>query len=192
VRLDRRWIALHLPHEGNMCLLEEVLAWDLRQIVCRAVSHRAGDNPLRAHGRLAAICAVEYAAQASALHGALQLHSVHADVSDEGAGRDRLAVDAGARFGLLASARAVELSVQALDQIVTDLLVRVRQLHTDGHGALYAFSIEDQAATSDGAEGRDLLALGSPRRALVQGRLSVLLDAARAASRRHGAASRAP
>jgi predicted hotdog family 3-hydroxylacyl-ACP dehydratase len=191
VRLDRHWIAMHLPHQGNMCLLEEVVAWDARQVVCRAVSHRASDNPLRAHGRLAAICAVEYAAQASAIHGALQLHPVQAGLGDERAGRERLVAEASARFGLLASVRAVELRVKALDQIMNDLLVRVRQLHTDGHGALYAFSIEDQAAAGDGAEGRDLLVGRSPP-PLVQGRLSVLLDAARAAALRHGAASRTP
>ena len=192
MRLDRHWIAMHLPHQGNMCLLDEVLAWDVRQVVCRAVSHRARDNPLRAHGRLAAICAVEYAAQASAIHGALQLHPVQAGIGDERAGRDGLAADASARVGLLASARAVELSVKALDQIANDLLVRVRQLHSDGHGALYAFSIEDQIAAGDGAEGRDLLVDRSLKPALVQGRLSVLLDAARAAALRHGAASHTP
>ena len=37
----------------------------------RASSHRAADNPLRAHGRLGAACGIEYAAQAMAVHGAL-------------------------------------------------------------------------------------------------------------------------
>jgi predicted hotdog family 3-hydroxylacyl-ACP dehydratase len=183
---------MHLPHQGSMCLLEEVLAWDVQQVVCRAVSHRASDHPLRAHGHLAAICAVEYAAQASALHGALQLYPVQAGRSDGGSGGDRLAAQPSARFGLLASARAVQFSVKALDQIVNDLLVRVRQLHSDGHGALYAFSIEDRAVAGDGLEGRDLLVGRSSKPALVEGRLSILLDATRALALRHGAASRSP
>jgi len=54
-----------------MCLLERVSAWDTHQIRCEANSHRASDNPLRAHGRLGAACGIEYAAQAMAMHGAL-------------------------------------------------------------------------------------------------------------------------
>ncbi|HAJ12631.1 MAG TPA: 3-hydroxylacyl-ACP dehydratase, partial [Comamonadaceae bacterium] len=26
--LDHRWIAAHIPHQGSMCLLDEVLTWD--------------------------------------------------------------------------------------------------------------------------------------------------------------------
>ena len=54
-----------------MCLLDEVLTWDATQIRCRSATHRVPDNPLRAHGRLGAVCGIEYAAQAMAVHGAL-------------------------------------------------------------------------------------------------------------------------
>jgi len=60
-----------IPHAGAMCLLERVEHWDETRIRCSASSHRRGDNPLRRAGRLRAICAVEYAAQAMAVHGAL-------------------------------------------------------------------------------------------------------------------------
>ena len=69
--LDRAWIASHIPHQGSMCLLDYVEAWDRERIRCRASSHRAADNPLRAYGRLGAACGIEYAAQAMAVHGAL-------------------------------------------------------------------------------------------------------------------------
>ena len=69
--LDRRWIAAHIPHQGPMCLLEEVLTWDAARVRCRATSHRLASNPLRAGGRLGAVCGVEYAGQAMAVHGAI-------------------------------------------------------------------------------------------------------------------------
>ena len=52
--LDHEWIEQHIPHKGRMCLLDEVLSWDATRIRCRSSSHRARDNPLRAHGRLRA------------------------------------------------------------------------------------------------------------------------------------------
>ena len=69
--LDRAAIAARIPHQGSMCLLDAVLAWDSGQIHCRASSHRQPDNPLRAAARRGAACGIEYAAQAMAVHGAL-------------------------------------------------------------------------------------------------------------------------
>ena len=69
--LDRAGIAARIPHAGSMCLLHALLDWSATTIACSAVSHRDADNPLRdAHG-LPAAAAIEYAAQAMALHGAL-------------------------------------------------------------------------------------------------------------------------
>lgn len=145
---DHGWIAAQLPHQGSMCLLDQILDWDSHAIVCRVISHRALDNPLRAHGRLGAVCAIEYAAQAVALHGAL-LQPATGE-----AGR------AGAGFGLLASAREVQLLVARLDDLRGDIHVSAQRLHSDARGALYSF---------------ELLAEG---RVLVRGRASLLLDAA--------------
>ena len=125
---DRSWIASHIPHQGKMCLLDHVLAWDSLSIVCRTSSHRAIDNPLRAHGRLGAACAIEYAAQAIALHGALLVPT--ADVTDSAG-----------KFGLLASARGVESWVTRLDDLKSDLCVNAQRLHSDARGALYSFAL---------------------------------------------------
>jgi predicted hotdog family 3-hydroxylacyl-ACP dehydratase len=119
---DRAWIAAHIPHQGGMCLLDQVLSWDLHSIVCASATHRAPDNPLRAHGRLGAACAIEYAAQAVAVHGAL-LH-------EQGAG-----------IGLLASAREVELWVTRLDDLAGELRVSAQRLHSNTRGALYSFTL---------------------------------------------------
>ncbi|MEO6352077.1 MAG: 3-hydroxylacyl-ACP dehydratase, partial [Burkholderiaceae bacterium] len=53
VLLDHAWIAAHIPHHGNMCLLNRVEEWNAERVICSAISHRDPDNPLRAHGRLA-------------------------------------------------------------------------------------------------------------------------------------------
>jgi predicted hotdog family 3-hydroxylacyl-ACP dehydratase len=148
---DRNWIASHIPHQGKMCLLDQVLTWDSLSIVCRAISHRAADNPLRAHGRLGAACAIEYAAQAMALHGAL-LRPTAADLTRTGTG-------AGAGFGLLASAREVEIWVARLDDLHGDLRVSAQRLHSDTRGALYSFALHAEESL------------------LVRGRASLLLDA---------------
>jgi len=68
--LDKQWIAAHIPHQGNMCLLDHVSNWDAQSITCMAVSHQDTNNPLRSHGQLNTACGIEYAAQAMAVHGA--------------------------------------------------------------------------------------------------------------------------
>ena len=81
--LDRQWIERHIPHQGTMCLLDEVLTWNTQRVQCRSSTHRNRANPLRAHDRLGAVCGIEYAAQAMAVHGALivppsSVSSIHA------------------------------------------------------------------------------------------------------------------
>jgi predicted hotdog family 3-hydroxylacyl-ACP dehydratase len=127
LKLDHAWIAAHIPQQGGMCLLEEVLSWDLQRILCCSRSHRAADNPLRAHGRLGAACAIEYAAQAVAVHGALL----------------QCPPASGSGFGMLTSARRVEFAVNRLDDLSDELLVSAQRLHSDASSALYAFALHD-------------------------------------------------
>ena len=123
--LDRVAIAARIPHQGSMCLLDAVLAWDSGQIHCRASSHRQPDNPLRAAERLGAACGIEYAAQAMAVHGALL-------------------APAGAppRPGYLASVRSVQLAVDRLDDLPQDLDIVAERLSGDEHNILYHFRVE--------------------------------------------------
>jgi predicted hotdog family 3-hydroxylacyl-ACP dehydratase len=108
-----------------MCLLDAVEAWDQERIQCRASSHRAADNPLRAHDRLGAACGIEYAAQAMAVHGAL------------------LAPPDGtrARVGYLVSVRGAHLHVPRLDDIAADLRVVATCLTRSESNILYQFSV---------------------------------------------------
>lgn len=123
--LDRAAIAARIPHQGSMCLLDAVLAWDSGQIHCRASSHRQPDNPLRAAARLGAACGIEYAAQAMAVHGAL--------LAPEGAPP---------RPGYLASVRSVQLAVDRLDDLPQDLDIIAERLSGDEHNILYHFRVE--------------------------------------------------
>lgn len=123
--LDRVAIAARIPHQGSMCLLDAVLAWDSGQIHCRASSHRQPDNPLRTAARLGAACGIEYAAQAMAVHGAL--------LAPEGAPP---------RPGYLASVRSVQLAVDRLDDLAQDLDIVAERLSGDEHNILYHFRVE--------------------------------------------------
>jgi predicted hotdog family 3-hydroxylacyl-ACP dehydratase len=125
LRLDRRWIQEHIPHQGGMCLLDEVLSWDLTQTRCRSSTHRSPENPLRAEGRLGAACGIEYAAQTMAVHGAL------------------IASAAGtvAPSGFLASVRGVRLNIDRLDVFEDDLVTSVERIAGDESTALYEFSV---------------------------------------------------
>jgi predicted hotdog family 3-hydroxylacyl-ACP dehydratase len=123
--LDHAWIARHIPHQGGMCLLDHVEAWDRERIQCRASSHRAADNPLRAYGRLGAACGIEYAAQAMAVHGALLAPPDSAS----------------ARAGYLVSVRGAQLHVPRLDDIAADLLVEASCITRSEDHILYQFSV---------------------------------------------------
>jgi len=121
--MTRDDLAALIPHAGTMCLLDGVLSWDDSRIRCIARSHRAPDNPLRHAGRLAALCGVEYASQAMAVHGGLT-----AD------GRRPAA-------GYLASLRDLSCQVARLDDIAEDLVINAENLTGEGSRVIYAFSI---------------------------------------------------
>jgi predicted hotdog family 3-hydroxylacyl-ACP dehydratase len=123
--LDHAWIASHIPHQGSMCLLNNVESWDNEKIICTAQSHRAADNPLRSRGQLGAACGIEYAAQAMAVHGALL------------APADSTA----ARIGYLVSIRGTQLHVARLDDIAADLVVEAGCITRNENNILYQFRI---------------------------------------------------
>ncbi|MBA1149001.1 3-hydroxylacyl-ACP dehydratase [Ectothiorhodospiraceae bacterium WFHF3C12] len=121
--LDAARIDQLIPHSGTMCLLAEITEWDDETIHARAESHRAPDNPLRHAGRLAAINAVEYAAQAMAVHGALR------------------AGDTVGRPGYLAAVRSLQLHADRLDDLGDDLYVACQRIMGDDNGIMYTFSV---------------------------------------------------
>ena len=113
-----------IPHAGRMCLLDEVAAWDASTIRCLARSHRDPGNPLRAGAELPALCGIEYAAQAMAVHGRLSA-----------------AVAEKPRAGYLASVSDVLCSVRRLDDLDGELVIAAEKLAGDEARALYFFKI---------------------------------------------------
>jgi predicted hotdog family 3-hydroxylacyl-ACP dehydratase len=126
--LDHAGIAARIPHHGRMCLLHTLDAWDAEHIRCSATSHHAPDHPLRTEGGLLAPVAIEYAAQAMALHGGLTAAPGSAPTP-----------------GFLAAVRSVQLHVARLDDVAGALSVSARRQAGDERQALYQFALHSAA-----------------------------------------------
>lgn len=123
--IDRDRILQLVPHQGAMCLWDEVLAWDASSIRLRAGNHREAAHPLRSGHRLHAVHLCEYGAQAMAVHGGL-----------------RAAETGGAaRPGVLVALRGVALHVSRIDDLPGDLECAARVLVEGGHSQQYEFTI---------------------------------------------------
>ena len=125
MRLNRAEIAGLIPHAGAMCLLDEVVHWDSAQIRCVSRTHRDMENPLRVGGQLPAICGIEYAAQAMAVHGGL-------------AG----IIGSKPKAGYLVSLRDVLCLRSRLDHLTGDLIVDATQLRADQGRVIYQFRLQ--------------------------------------------------
>ena len=134
--IDRAGILGLIPHQGAMCLWDEVLAWDARTIHVRAHNHRDPAHPLRNGDCLRAIHLCEYGAQAMAVHGGLRAR--------ESGGI--------ARPGLLVALRGVELHVARIDDLPGALDCLAEVLIDSDSGWQYAFRISHGDALL--AEGR--------------------------------------
>jgi predicted hotdog family 3-hydroxylacyl-ACP dehydratase len=141
--LDKAWIAAHIPHQSNMCLLDIVTSWDNQHIHCTASSHRLASNPLRSRDQLSTACGIEYAAQAMAVHGALM---APADSKRP-------------RAGFLVSVRGATLHRLRLDDIATDLDVEAICIQSNGDNILYEFTL--QAAGKIVMDGRAVVMLNA-------------------------------
>jgi len=122
--ISREAIAAMIPHAGAMHLLDGVLSWDADRIRCLSRSHRDRQNPLRMDGRLSALCGIEYAAQAMAVHGVL-------------AGN----VGKRPRMGYLASLREVNCGRATLDDLEGDLIVAAERLMGEESHVIYSFEV---------------------------------------------------
>lgn len=137
MKLARADIERRVPHAGRMCLLDGVLHWDRQHIVCQAAAPGA-DHPLARDGRVSSVIAPEYAAQATAVHGAL------------------LDAQARPRAGVLAKLAQVELLQAEIPSDAGALQVRAELLSREASGCLYAFEVA--AAGQPVAHGRLIVA----------------------------------
>ena len=135
-RIDRDAILALIPHQGTMCLLDEVMQWDSERIVCTTYSHQRPDNPLRSDSMLRAIHLCEYGAQAMAVHGGL-LAREHGQV---------------AKPGLLVSLRAVQINSLRIDKLPDALIVEADKLLDSGSSWQYQFRVRHRDTLL--AEGR--------------------------------------
>jgi len=121
-----------IPHHGSMCLLDRVKRWDNTSLVCMTASHRDTTNPLRRDNQLEAICGLEYAAQAMA---------VHVGLLEEEKKERRLTV------GYLGAVKNLMLRAIRLDDVKGDLTVEATRLVGESGSFIYAFrvSVEEQA-----------------------------------------------
>ena len=139
VPITKAEIRTLIPHSGLMCLLDEVTQWDERSIVCITNTHRDPANPLRRDGRLSALHAFEYAAQAAAVHGGLRARSVGTTAAP----------------GYLAALRDGRLHIARLDHIHLSLQVCATRLFGDRANTVYEWLIS--AASVLVAEGRIII-----------------------------------
>ena len=135
--LTRSQIESRVPHAGAMCLLDSVQHWDAETIVCQAAAPTAA-HPLARSQAVPALAAIEYAAQAAAVHGSLL------DATDS------------PREGMLAKLSDVELCAATLDEAGGAITVRAEMLSRVANGCMYAFEVSDQRACV--ARGRLLVA----------------------------------
>jgi predicted hotdog family 3-hydroxylacyl-ACP dehydratase len=134
--LNRADIEARVPHAGAMCLLDTVSGWDETHIACEALAP-APDHPLMREGvGVPAVAAVEYAAQATAVHGAL------------------LGASGVRQGGLLAKLTDIALLP---GPVSGPLFVRADLLGRSAGGCLYGFTVHDDGGCR--ASGRLMVAL---------------------------------
>ena len=117
-------IAKLIPHAGTMCLLQGIMECDAQRIRCISSSHRDSHNPLRADNELAALCGIEYAAQAMAAHGAW---------TGQVGGKPRA--------GYLTSVRDVICRTMRLDTLQQDLIIDAEKIMGDETHVIYQFML---------------------------------------------------
>jgi predicted hotdog family 3-hydroxylacyl-ACP dehydratase len=139
MKLDRAGIEKLVPHAGAMCLLDAVTEWSAESIACTSALPGA-DHPLARDRRVPAIVATEYAAQATAVHGAL------------------LAASGRPRAGMLATLVDVQLAAAAIPSHGDPLSIRADLLSRSDKGCMYRFEVGTTGPTI--ASGRLMVALG--------------------------------
>jgi predicted hotdog family 3-hydroxylacyl-ACP dehydratase len=139
--IGRERILALVPHQGAMCLWDEVVDWDATRIRVRARTHRDPAHPLRGDGQLRGVHLCEYGAQAMAVHGGLRAQ----------------ARGGAARAGVLVALRGVAVHVARIDDLPGDLECEAQPLAEAADSQQYAFRITHAGTLI--AEGRAAVVL---------------------------------
>jgi predicted hotdog family 3-hydroxylacyl-ACP dehydratase len=144
--IGRDEILAIVPHQGAMCLWDEVVEWDGRSIRLRANNHRDDTHPLRSGDRLRAIHLCEYGAQAMAVHGGLRAREA----------------GGAAKPGMLVALRGVQLHVARIDDLPGALACEAEVLFEAEASQQYGFRIHHAGTLL--AEGRAAVMLDAGNR----------------------------
>lgn len=125
MNIDRNELCSLIPHDGSMCLLDQVDYWDENRVVCTTLSHQLADNPLLRNGHLHSVNGAEYGAQAMAVHGGLLAKQKQQKLAP----------------GYLAALRSVDFYTDNLDTVSTPLTVEAQQLLASGGSLIYEFTV---------------------------------------------------
>lgn len=125
MRVTRDSLPQLIPHQGAMCLLDDVSEFDDKSIVCISESHLRPDHPLARDTGLSAVHALEYAVQAVAAHGSL--------TNGDNGNRPHP--------GLLVALRDTEILRDRLDTLAAPLMVTAWRLLHDGNSMIYEFKV---------------------------------------------------
>lgn len=136
--LAQQAIRALIPHAGNMCLLYQVLSADDASISCTSISQVEAANPLRVGGKLSALCGIEYAAQAMAIHGGLTAQALNNENTP--------------RLGYIVALSNVEVHIDALSDYALLHIFCERLMATES-GSKYSFTIS--AVKSSALESSD-------------------------------------
>jgi predicted hotdog family 3-hydroxylacyl-ACP dehydratase len=139
--LSRQEIERLLPQKAAMCLIDSASADEDDALICLADAARA-DHPLREPEGVAAEHAIEYGAQAAALHRCLT------------------AREQSAAGGLLLQIRKAEFHVRWLDRLPQPLAVSARCVLASSEAASYRFEVRSGETLA--ARGELTLKLTSP------------------------------
>jgi len=121
---DHAAIESLIPHKGAMCLLDGIEYHDGQRIICSTMQHRSTSNPLRTSAGLSSLHAIEFAAQAVAVHGGLLATA-----------------QARPPAGLLLSARDCRFNVRRIDDIEGPLVIEAAQVGNNDETLVYMFKV---------------------------------------------------
>ena len=141
MNLPRVQLERCVPHAGAMLLLDSVTRWNAAEIVCSARAPHA-EHPLVRAGEVSALVAIEYGAQAAAVHGFLVEQPAHP------------------RPGMLAKLSSVRLHSSCIPRDLGDLTVSAQLLSRIARGCLYDFDVVCAAVPI--ASGRLMVAFEPP------------------------------
>ncbi len=126
-KIKKAEIETLIPHNGKMCLIDQVDFWDIETISCSTRSHQQPDHPLRINGQLSSIHLLEYGAQTIAIHGGLLRKEKTP--------------------GFLAAIRNAEFFIDRIDNLAFQIYINATAEIKTETGAVYEFVISAEDKT---------------------------------------------